>query len=67
MHAAAMSKTRFLLFFLKNKDKKHSRVITKATTSLKTVLSKLNNKKPHIPIQSIKQSGLFSNIFIIVS
>ena len=67
MHAAAISKVLFLLSFLENKDKKTSRMDAAITTNLKMNLSKLNNKKPHIPIQSIKQSGLFSNIFIIVS
>lgn len=67
MHAAAISKVLFLLSFLENMDKNPSRTDAAITTILKMMLSKLNNKKPHIPIQSIKQSGLFSNIFIIVS
>ena len=53
-----------LLRFLKIKEKNKSRTEIAITIMRRIVLSRLNNKKPQSPIHSIKQSGLFSNMFI---
>ena len=52
------------LSILKIKDKKPSRIATIIKETRNNQMSSVNKKKPQSPIQSIKQSGLFSNTFI---